>query len=560
LNLEQSNALVPEWQKRPYLVRVAINLGLIVVGGLIFALSFPSFLSKWGWFPLAYLALIPVAVLIHRSTWPEICFYGFLYGLFTYTIHNFWLSGFHSLALLAVPLIYATYFLVFFPLLKLADTLMPRYGYLLQVAIWVAYEYFRTQFYLGYSYGIIGYSQYLFLPLVRVSSLTGVWGVSLIVAFPGFLLGNALKDGWDRFVGFMRTHRLSAVIWVAVFAAALVFGIVTKGDYSDARTWRMALVQQNSDPLAGGAVAYRRSLDISIRLSEEALAEYPDVVVWSETSVVPPIDFHMRYRLNRDSYGIVDDVTEFLNEQSVPFIIGNSSARFLRNEEGDLDRVDYNAVIVHNDGEFSEPYRKIHLVPFTESFPFEKQFPRLYALLEEHGTNQWGKGDEFTVFDVDGVRFSTPICFEDTFGYISREFVRNGAELIVNLTNDLWSKSVVASMQHMLMAVFRATETGRTVVRSTNGGMTVFIDPNGHIQSMLEPFVEGYLVGDAIISDSGPTLYVRWGDWLAWVMIWLSTGGTAAAIVVGVMRRLSRRRLAAESGPRRKSVASRRRR
>ena len=228
---------------------------------------------------------------------------------------------------------------------------------------------------------------------------------------------------------------------------------------------------------------------------------------------------------------------EHLVTQDIPYVIGNSSARLLRTEAGDLDRVDYNAVIVYDEGEFTEPYRKTHLVPFTEHFPYEKQLPWLYKLLEENGTNQWGQGDEYTVFEVDGVRFSTPICFEDTFGYISREFVLRGAQVIVNLTNDLWSKSVAASMQHMQMAVFRATETRRSVVRSTNGGMTTTIDPNGRITDMYPPFVEGVLIVDIPVYDEGTTLYVRWGDWLAWAMVIVAPAGLIAAIVAAVIRR-----------------------
>jgi apolipoprotein N-acyltransferase len=527
----------PVSRSRSILSSLTIKFGLVACGAILFSFSFPSFVSTWGWFPLAYVALVPVFVLVHRSTWPEIFFFGFFYGFVTYALHNYWLSGFHPLALIAVPLIYATYFLVFFPLLKLADSLMPKYGYLLQLAIWIAYEYFRTQFFLGYSYGIIGYTQYLFLPLVRVSSLTGVWGVSLLVAFPGAFLGNGLRSGWVGLKSFARAHRIEAVVWVAILMAGIVYGLVTKVDYSESRQWRVALIQQNSDPWVGGPEAYKRSLDISLRLSEQAVLEDPDVIVWSETAVVPPIDYHTRYRSNPDSYGIVQRLEAYLATQSVPYVIGNASARLLRNDEGRLERLDYNGVIVYDNGEFTEPYRKTHLVPFTESFPYQKQLPWIYDMLMENGTNQWGQGEEYTVFDVDGVKFSTPICFEDTFGYISRNFVNRGADVIVNVTNDLWSKSVAASMQHMQMAVFRAAETRKSVVRSTNGGMTAIIDPNARITAIYEPFVEGYLVGDAPIYDGGSTLYLAWGDWFAWACIALSVVGLAAAVVRGVISR-----------------------
>ena len=526
------------WRSWTYGRRLAANLGLIAAGALLFSLSFPSFLSFWGWWPLAYVALVPVFIVIHRSTWAEIPFYGFLYGLLTYTIHNYWLSGFHPLALLAVPLIYAVYFLFFFPAMKAADSLMPRYGYLLQLAIWLAYEYFRTQFYLGYSYGIIGYTQYLFLPLARLSSLTGVWGVSLLVAFPGVYLGSALRDGWASARPFFSANRVAAIAWGAAFLASIGYGMATRVDYSEARTWRMALIQQNADPWIGGPDAYRRSLDISLRLSREALAENPDVVVWSETSVVPPIDYHTRYRTSPDSYGIIERLMEFLKTQEIPYVIGTASARLLRSAAGQLERVDYNSVIVYDDGEWSEPYRKTHLVPFTEHFPYRRQLPWMYDLLMQYGSNHWGTGTEYTVFEADGVRFSTPICFEDTFGYLSREFVLRGAEMIVNLTNDLWSKSVAASMQHMQMAVFRATETQRTVVRSTNGGMTTIIDPNGRILDLYPPFVEGYLVGDAPVYSEGTTPYVRYGDWFAWMMVFTASGGLLAAVIVVLARRV----------------------
>lgn len=538
----QSQTLVA-WRQRGFLENLAVNFGLVALGAVLFSLSFPSLVSMWGWFPVAYIALIPVFILVHRANWAEVFFYGFLYGLATYALHNYWLSGFHPLALIAVPLIYATYFLAFFPLLKLADTLLPRYGYLLQLAIWLAYEYFRTQFFLGYAYGIIGYTQYLFLPLVRLSSATGVWGVSLLVAFPSVYLGNALKDGRERAKAFFASHRVAPAVWVVLFVAALVYGFATKVDYSDAPTWRTALIQQNSDPWVGGPAAYQRSLDISLRLSAEAIAEDPsvDVVVWSETSVVPPIDYHFRYRTNRDSYGIVEQLIDYLETQEVPYVIGNSSARLLRGEDGELERVDYNAVIVYDDGGFSEPYRKTHLVPFTEHFPYRRQFPWLYDLLMANGSNHWGKGEEYTVFELDGVKFSTPICFEDTFGYISREFVSRGAEVIVNLTNDLWSKSVAASMQHMQMAVFRATETQRSMVRSTNGGMTTIIDPNGRITDLYPPFEEGYLIGDVPVYTEGRTLYVAWGDWLAWVMVAAASGGLLVAATVRVIGRVRER-------------------
>jgi len=212
----------------------------------------------------------------------------------------------------------------------------------------------------------------------------------------------------------------------------------------------------------------------------------------------------------------------------------------VRTDSGELDRVDYNAVLVFEGDRIIDTYRKIHLVPFTEHFPYERQLPWLHRALVENNTNFWEKGSRYTVFEAAGVRFSTPICFEDTFGYLSRGFVQNGAEVIVNMTNDLWSFSEPAAMQHMAMAVFRAVENRRSVVRSTNGGITTIIDPNGRITDIYPPFVEGYLAGDVPVYTGTDTVYTRRGDWFAWVMVVLAATEVFAGLGVLVIRRRNR--------------------
>jgi hypothetical protein len=105
----------------------------------------------------------------------------------------------------------------------------------------------------------------------------------------------------------------------------------------------------------------------------------------------------------------------------------------------------------------------------------------LYALLKANDYKWWEKGTEATVFSYDGVRFSTPICFEDIFGSLNATFVRNGADMLVNLTNDSWSGSVPAEMQHLGLAVFRAVENRRPLIRGTNSGITCLVTPSGKI-------------------------------------------------------------------------------
>jgi apolipoprotein N-acyltransferase len=535
--------VTPDLPKRSP-ARVFIDLGLLVLSALLFALSFPSFLSNAGWFPLGFVCLAPLFAVVRRSSWVAAPFYGIFFGYVSYVLFNYWLGRFHPLTLVVVPPIYAAYFLLVVPALKLAVTLFPTYGFLLQSALWVCYEYFlKSRGFLAYSYGNIGYSQYPFIPFIQIADALGIWGVSLMVVYPSALIGNAFSRGLKHFKEAWRSWLGPAAGYLVLFAAVVLYGVFTQVDTSSSRQWKVALVQQNVDPWRGGYSAYRQSLDVLLRQSRKAMAEKPDIVIWSETSFVPAIDWHTRYRPDNETYGLVQELQAFLDTQTVPYVVGNDDGELQRTSENNDVRVDYNAAILFDKGRIVDTYRKLHLVPFTESFPFQKQLPGIYQWLKDADTHFWRKGDVYTVFDADGVRFSTPICFEDTFGYLCRGFIRRGAQVLVNMTNDAWSTSVPCAMQHMTMAVFRAVENRRSVVRSTNAGMTTIIGPNGRIRETLAPFTEGSLIGNVPVYTGTTTLYTMWGDWFPWLLLALS----AAAIAFGAARLAARRRLEAAS-------------
>jgi apolipoprotein N-acyltransferase len=518
--------------------RVFVDLGLLLVSSLLFALSFPSFLSTHGWFPLGFFCLVPLFAVARRASWAAVPFYGLFFGYASYALFNYWLGTFHPLTLVVVPPIYAAYFLVTLPALKLADTLFPRHGYVLQSALWVCYEFFlKSNGFLAYSYGNLGYTQWPFLAFIQVADIAGVWGVSLLVVYPSALLGRALADGLSAARQEWRTYVLPAVSYAVVFAAVVAYGMISPVDTGRDRQWRAALVQQNVDPWKGGYTAYRASLDVLERQSLAAIAEKPEIVIWSETSFVPAIDWHTRYRTDTQIYSLVKELREFLAAQPVPFVVGNDDGQLKRAEDDQEARVDYNAAILFDRDRLVDTYRKLHLVPFTESFPFQKSLPGIYQWLANADTHFWEKGTVPTVFEAGGVRFSTPICFEDTFGYLCRDFIRKGADVLVNITNDAWSFSVPCEMQHMTMAVFRAVENRRSVVRSTNGGMTNVIDPNGRILAGLPPFIEGYLVSSVPVHTGTATAYTRFGDWLPHVLLAFGAAGLAA----GFLRRLRSR-------------------
>jgi apolipoprotein N-acyltransferase len=520
-----------------------VSLGLLVLGILLFSLAFPNIIFAGGLPLLAWFAYIPVFYLLRRVNLPASVFWGALYGYGAYSVFNYWLSVFHPIAGLVVSSIYLVYMAILFPLLKLAIVLFPKRGYIVQWLVWLGFEYLRTQGFLGYSYGVTGYSQWRLLPVIQIASIGGVWLVSALTVFPSAFLAAALPlseklraknvngTAGIKAAAFFRRERAAAFAWVAALIITLIYGFVSPLDYSGAPRATISLIQQNNDPWKdAGPVSYAANLVVLKRLTREALAAAPgsELVVWSETAFVPRIYWHLTYRDEPAFTPIVKDLMDFLAEQNVPFVLGNDDARKEINRFGYWDTVDYNGVLLfEKSGDplgksdlletgvpvvLKQLYRKLHLVPFTEHFPYEKQLPFIYNMLAgREDIHLWRAGRDPTVFTSGRLKFSTPICFEDTFGYLSRKFVRNGAEILVNLSNDAWSKSVPAQMQHLSMAVFRAVENRRPMVRSTASGQTCAVDPNGKVLAMAEPFEETYLNAE-IPLVTGSALYTRWGD------------------------------------------------
>ena len=344
--------------------------------------------------------------------------------------------------------------------------------------------------------------------------LTSFFAPAFQEKFPNFKKLN--------FLVFMKKSFIPISIWACFFISALLYGIVIQKDYSNYETKKTALIQTNTDPWIGGYEAYKRDLSTLINLSNEALAKNPDVdfVVWPETAFVPRIEWHYKHRYNKDSYDLVRKLLEYLDNASVPYVIGSDYGVDGYTRSGTYDVVDYNAVLLFKPGENVIPpvpdkYLKMHLVPFTEFFPYEKYFPKIYEMLLNGDTHMWEPGTNADVFTINDFSFGTPICFEDTFGYIGRRFVNNGAQAIVNLSNDAWSRSLACQYQHLSMAVFRSVENRVSSVRATASGQTCIIDPNGRITAMAEPFTETYLVGSfPVNSNVKKTIYTRYGDFV----------------------------------------------
>lgn len=512
---------------------------VLLVSAFIYSIAFPGLISANGIGFVAMVSLIPVFAVIRNTSWKLTPIYGFFYGFMFYLFFNYWLKTFHPLAILIVPIIKGGEMLMLFPVLKAAQKLFKKYGYLVEALVWVAYSYLSQDWFAGYPYGTLGSAVYRYLPLIQISEIFGIWGVTFLLVMPQTFLGAYLhrwfNDREYSLKGYLKEHLAFIIAYGIALLATLIFGFASMAYWNAQepdKTWRVATIQHSADTWEGGYATYKRNFNTLRKMSLEALSEDPDIILWSETAFVPSVAWHENYPSDPATSALVEEFVEFGKSLPIPLVTGNPEgviedpSKPAFSEDGSWNRTDYNTVIFFEDGRIKNTYRKQHLVPFTEHFPYEKQMPWLYNLLLANDYNWWETGYDPVVFETEeGVKFSTPICFEDVFGYLNADFVASGADVIVNMTNDGWSKAVSAEMQHLGLAVFRSIENRRTTVRGTNSGMTCVIDVTGKIVDPMEPFTVGYHIYDVPVfsgESHGNTIYTRYVNWFAYLTVYLS--------------------------------------
>lgn len=520
---------------------IFIKIILLILSSVLFWLSNPNIFFEDGLGYLAWFNYLPVFFLIKKSRLSQAVLFGGFYGVVSYGLYGYWLNSFHPLGLLIVCIAYFIICSLLFTVLKWADLISRKNGWLLQFFCVCGYEYIKTLGFFGMNYGVTAYTQWKFLYLIQICSVAGVFALNLLVIFPSsflfsFITKKCEKQRLLEHVDFARKSHISAYVkkeqelaitslrltyisgsvWLIVFILSLIYGYNVVQKPEKRKYVTVAAIQNNESPWKNGIEEYSRNVNKLIQLTEEAqyLSTDIDFVVWPETAVVPSIIYNYEYGTDVRRFMLISQLLNFLDDGNAVFVIGNAHELELKG----TDKVYYNSALIFESGKNVHPpepgiYSKIRLVPFTESFPLKHTFPYLYMRLLNGNTHMWEKGDEYSVFDYRGLKFSTPICFEDTFSNICRQMVLNGSRCFINLSNDSWSNSIACQHQHLAMAVFRSVENGVPSVRSTASGVTCIINPNGRIEKAAPEFCEAYVIGKIpVISDNEQTIYTRSGD------------------------------------------------
>lgn len=553
--------------------------------GFLLAAALPNEFIPYGTPLIAPIALIPLfyALLRSRKIRDSVRI-GVIFAIVSTGLSNYWLANFGEFAIWTIggPIIgYSLYNSLLFPVLQRilrptaynGDVLttgatahsvpdgsisqpFPRAERIfLAAAAWAGYEFLKSVGFLAYPWGLISYPAGVYLPLIQHVDITGVWALSFLFAATN-LLGAELLYRRDQVTcdqvtgGHKHRSRIdheqlkmqyrpatpalpgelllrSAGFCLILLMLMLGYGYWTLSESVPVHAeLQLVMVQNNTDSWERGNE--EPSLLVAQRLSRRGLQQLapavPDLVVWSETVLRRP---YVRNREYYRSFPANDPLIPFIAETGIPLLTGGPHVE----RHGD-EWLSYNsALLINPSGKMEQYYGKRQLVPFAEHIPFwEIKLVRDFfrEVVGIFGT--WTPGPEITLFEIPlqnrdlPLRFSTPICFEDAFSGVARAMVREGAEVLINLTNNSWSQTNSAQTQHFVAAQFRAVEMRTTLIRSSNSGLSTVVDPHGRRVFELPMFEQEYYAGSVTLQQSPhPTVYTRWGDYLAWAFLFVVT-------------------------------------
>ena len=482
--------------------------------------------ARWWWPPAAGLAfalaypplnLLPLAIL---APWPLLAFLegndgasprraflgGYLFGLAHFGALLTWIAGLTGFSVMAVPAYIATVLVMAFngglTALAVGFARGRRVPVVLSLPLaWTAIEWLRSFGDLGFTWGLAADTLAAYPLLIQPAELGGAYLLSLWLLSVSAVLWGLLRARRPAIAalaivlaaavplyGFVRLEHLerASAEWPRLDAAAI------QPNIPQDRKWDEAFVDETLRRL--------------VVLTRRAAADDPELVVWPESAVPVYLRYDPRAR---------ELVPALSAEIDAPILTGTNDADTLPGESG-AEPADYRvynaAFLVRPEGFAPGRYAKRRLVPVAERVPF---VPSVATSLFERlssWTGQFAPGEPWTTWSVGEFGFGVTICYESVFPNVSRRLVREGADFLVNITNDAWFGPTAAPYQHASHLSLRAVENRVSYLRSANTGISGWVDPLGRWR-VRTPLYDFAVITAELPIPAIDTLYTRWGNW-----------------------------------------------
>jgi len=379
---------------------------------------------------------------------------------------------------------------------------------------WGISEYFSIKIFPW----VAGHTQLAFTPFAQVADLGGAYLISFIMFY-------CAESVLSIFSNSTRSPRSFLALFIFILSLWHGSYQMDSYSYSDFREQKVGLVQANVSIQDKHNVKY---FEINTKRYEELTAKIASdglLVVWPEAVIQEFIS---------SSVGMTQ------NDPRLPSLNGKKISLLLGSLTFDTREKYYNsALAIEPDGTVLPPYHKMILMPFGEYTPLAGFFPWLKDI---HETPDFTPGQSVKIFEYpasDGkgmIKLSPLICYEDVLPSLSRQAVLQGAQFLVNLTNDAWFGDTVAPLQHNLIASFRAIENKRYLLRSTNTGLSAIINPLGVTERTLPVFSEGSLVHKIKLLSESTVYSSLVGEKFAWGLLMIFVLANLISKLIGFGR------------------------
>ncbi len=386
--------------------------------------------------------------------------------------------------------------------------------------LWVGLEYLRSFLFTGFPWLYLGHSQYKYLPVIQMADIAGVCGISFLIAVVNagaaeFAL--SIGNGARRSGAF---YLINAVFPIILAVAAVVYGYSWLSRPCSEDGPVVSVIQGNipqsvkHDPDESQQIL---NLQKYVNLSLQTKNAGTDLVVWPETmspGILNPIIGYMERSVDRLSRDFIKNLAYVLDTK---MLIGATAFE----AKGGEPYFYNSAFYIDNRGAIIDRYDKINLVPFGEYTPFKRYFPFLAHLVPYEIS--LSPGNKRVVFDLaneggqnkPNYKFGVLICYEDTLSSLAGEFCNDGADFLINITNDGWFRDSAELDQHLAIMAFRAVENRTCIIRAANTGISAFVAPNGLIYNILKDENNGYKEVEGVLTDRVRLMSVKRAPWRA---------------------------------------------
>jgi apolipoprotein N-acyltransferase len=488
-----------------------LSMMLAALSGLLTALCFP----KFNFFFLAWVSLIPLLFALQRKSPCQSFGIGFVGGFVYYAILLYWIPyvpahygnmpvSLSILIYLLLVVLMCLSWALFGYIFSAVHRAYPRTAYVAAPFIWVSMEFILTYIFSGFPWGLLGYSQVKNLAFLQLASVAAVYGLSFGLVF------------LQSFFVFSISARKKSPFFFALGAILMLHAAglhVLKKAQPSEDTFKAAVIQGNvSSDIYWDRISPQEIselFDRHLKLSRQASAEDAGLIIWPEFSV--PLCFSCTEPLY---VTFKEALLGFVRMTGRTLLLGTNETAI---ENGAL--YFYNtALCLHPDLSMSQ-YYKMHLVPFGEYTPYKKIFSFIQSVT--HAIGDVTPGRRYVLHDYKKIKFGSPICYEIIFPGLVRKFARTGAQFLVTITNDGWYGRSASPHQHFLIAVFRAVENRRYLLRAATTGISGFVDPYGRILSRSDLMTETVLT-ENISPRATQSFYTRYGDLLPYLSLTLT--------------------------------------